>query len=47
MREENLNAKLGKEDSLLHYAKLFGRNFESFDDFMEFSSTLDTIEEHF
>lgn len=42
--EKEFNAKLGKEDSLLHYAKLFGRNFESFDDFMEFSSTLDTIE---
>ena len=42
--EREFNAKLGKEDSLLHYAKLFGRKFESFDDFMDFASRLDTIE---
>ena len=42
--EKEFNAILGKEDSLLHYAKLFGRKFESFDDFMEFASTLDTME---
>jgi hypothetical protein len=42
--EKEFNAKLGKADSLLHYVKLFGRNFESFDDFMDFASTLDTIE---
>lgn len=42
--EKEFNYKLGKEDSLIHYAKLFGRKFESFDDFIDFSSTLDTIE---
>jgi hypothetical protein len=42
--EREFNEKLGKEDSLIHYAKLFGREFESFDEFMDFSSTLDTIE---
>jgi len=42
--EREFNAKLGEQDSLVHYAKLFGRKFESFDDFLDFSSTLDTIE---
>ncbi len=42
--EREFNEKLGKEDSLIHYTKLFGREFESFDEFMDFSSTLDTIE---
>lgn len=36
--------KLGQDDALLHARKLFGRNFESFEDLMEFAGRLDTIE---
>lgn len=35
---------LGKDDSLIHSGKLFGRNFESFEELMEFAQELDTIE---
>lgn len=36
--------KLGKEDSLIHSGKIFGRNFESFDELMDFCNSLDSIE---
>jgi hypothetical protein len=36
--------RLGEEDSLIHSAKLFGRQFESFEDLMDFCQSLDTIE---
>lgn len=36
--------KLGKEDSLMHSKKLFGRHFESFEELMDFCQSLDTIE---
>jgi hypothetical protein len=36
--------KLGREDSLIHSAKIFGRTFESFEELMEFCQALDTIE---
>lgn len=35
---------LGKQDSLVHSAKLFGRKFESFEELMDFCQSLDTIE---
>jgi len=35
---------LGKDDSLLHSARLFGRKFESFEELMDFCQSLDTIE---
>ena len=35
---------LGKEDSLIHSEKLFGREFESFEELIDFSNSLDTIE---
>jgi len=35
---------LGKQDSLVHAGKLFGREFESFEELMDFASALDTIE---
>lgn len=36
--------RLGQTDALVHAAKVFGRKFESFDELMEFASSLDTIE---
>lgn len=36
--------QLGEEDSLIHSAKLFGRQFESFEELMDFCQSLDTIE---
>lgn len=36
--------RLGKEDSLVHSGKLFGREFESFEELMDFCSSLDSIE---
>lgn len=42
--EKEFNMKLGEEDSLIHYAKLFGRQFESFEELMDFSASLDTLE---
>lgn len=36
--------KLGKEDSMIHLQKLFGRNFESFEELADFCQSLDTIE---
>ena len=35
---------LGKEDSLVHTGKLFGRTFNSFEELIDFAQTLDTIE---
>jgi len=35
---------LGKEDSLIHAGKLFGRKFKSFDELIEFAQELDSIE---
>ena len=35
---------LGQKDSLTHAGKLFGRNFDSFEELMEFAGELDTIE---
>lgn len=35
---------LGKDDSLIHAGKLFGRKFQSFEELMEFAHELDTIE---
>ncbi|HBO3177789.1 TPA: hypothetical protein NIF41_006024 [Pseudomonas aeruginosa] len=35
---------LGKEDSLIHSGKLFGRNFESLEELLDFCNSLDTIE---
>ncbi|WP_037032621.1 hypothetical protein, partial [Psychrobacter phenylpyruvicus] len=35
---------LGKDDSVIHSNKLFGRKFESFDELIEFAEGLDTIE---
>src|SRR5690554_2540157 len=36
--------RLGKEDSLVHSGKLFGRDFDSFEELMDFCNSLDTIE---
>lgn len=36
--------QLGEQDSLVHSAKLFGRQFESFEELMDFCQSLDTIE---
>jgi hypothetical protein len=35
---------LGKDDSLIHAGKLFSKNFESFEELLEFAKELDTIE---
>lgn len=35
---------LGKQDSIVHAGKLFGRDFESFEELMDFAKGLDTIE---
>ena len=35
---------LGKEDTVLHAAHLFGRNFSSFDELLDFSSSLGTVD---
>jgi len=35
---------LGKQDSLVHAGKLFNRNFESFEELIDFAQELDTIE---
>jgi hypothetical protein len=36
--------RLGKDDSLVHSGKLFGRSFESFEELMDFCGSLDSIE---
>ncbi len=43
-RERDYYIKLGKEDALSHAKKLFGRDFESFEELMGFATTLDSIE---
>ncbi|XPV77950.1 MAG: hypothetical protein ACNI27_08525 [Desulfovibrio sp.] len=42
--EVDLIKKLGEQDTLAHSAKLFGRNFESIKELMDFCGSLDTIE---
>jgi hypothetical protein len=42
--EKEFFYSLGKDDSLIHAGKLFGRKFESFDELIEFAQELDTIE---
>ncbi|MCA3061772.1 MAG: hypothetical protein ING60_18380, partial [Rhodocyclaceae bacterium] len=42
--EKQFFNRLGQTDTLTHAAKVFGRTFASFDELMEFASTLDTIE---
>ena len=42
--EKEFYHKLGIQDSLIHSQKLFGRKFESFDELMEFTQHLDTVE---
>jgi hypothetical protein len=37
-------ASLGREDAVVHAGKIFGREFESFDEVMEFCRHLDTVE---
>ncbi|MEQ9917779.1 hypothetical protein ABRQ01_14025 [Pectobacterium aroidearum] len=42
--EKDFFRMLGRQDALIHAGKLFGRDFESFDELMDFGSSLDTIE---
>lgn len=42
--ERDFYMKLGKQDSIEHAARMFGRKFESFEELMEFAGALDTIE---
>lgn len=42
--EKEFFYNLGKEDLLIHSSHLFGRQFESFEELMDFSKSLDTIE---
>lgn len=42
--EKRFFYRLGQTDALIHAAKVFGRSFESFDELMEFASSLDSIE---
>jgi len=42
--ERDFFVSLGKDDSLIHAGKLFGRNFDSFDELMGFAQELDTVE---
>ncbi len=42
--EKEFIANLGASDALIHAGKVFGRNFESIDDLMEYSSSLDTLD---
>ncbi len=43
-RERDFYIKLGREDSLEHSARMFGRKFTSFKELMSFAESLDTIE---
>jgi hypothetical protein len=43
-KEREFFQSLGKDDSLIHAGKLFGRKFESFDELIEFAQELDSIE---
>lgn len=42
--EKEFFISLGKDDSLVHAGKLFGRKFESFDELMDFAQELDSVE---
>ena len=42
--ETEFFSSLGKEDSLVHAGKLFGRTFASIEELIDFAKTLDTIE---
>ena len=42
--EAEFFSSLGKEDSLVHAGKLFGRTFTSIEELIDFAKTLDTIE---
>jgi hypothetical protein len=42
--EKQFFYQIGQIDALTHATKVFGRTFASFDELMEFASTLDTIE---
>ncbi|MBF10340.1 MAG: hypothetical protein CL809_15860 [Cobetia sp.] len=42
--EHDFYQHLGREDSLVHSGKLFGRKFESFEELMSFCNSLDSIE---
>jgi len=42
--ERDFNQKLGVQDSLLHNKRIFGREFESVEDLMEFAHSLDTMD---
>lgn len=42
--ERDFFVNLGKDDSLIHAGKLFGRSFSSFDELMGFAQELDTVE---
>ncbi len=42
--ERDFYMKLGKEDSIEHASRMFGRKFKSFEEMMEFAGALDTIE---
>jgi len=42
--EKDFFHHLGKQDSLIHAGKLFSREFESFEELMDFAQALDTIE---
>lgn len=42
--ERDFFHSLGKQDSLVHAGKLFGRRFDSFDELLDFAKSLDTVE---
>ena len=42
--ERDFYVRLGKDDAIEHAARMFGRQFESFDEMMDFAGALDTIE---
>jgi len=44
LEEREFCSKLGQDDSLIHTGKLFGRQFESFEELIDFAQSLDTIE---
>ncbi len=42
--EREFFLQLGQRDGVVHAMKVFGRSFDSFDELMEFASSLDTVE---
>lgn len=44
VQEKEFNLELGKIDSIKHSGKLFGRDFKSFEEVLEFAESLDTVE---